>query len=347
MAGEEADTTTDTMGSEQTVYAQLIEGLSSHAVFTLDSDLRISSWSAPAESLYGYEQESIVGESFDILFAESDVFEQFVSERLEVMEEGAEEIEHWNERANGSVFWATITISLLSNGRHDGYIVISHDTTARKQYEQMLERQNDRLKEFIDVLSHDLRTPLNVIDGRLDLLRETGDVEHIESIEETTARMKRLVDDLLRVARQGKVVRDPERLDLESVIETSWEGTGAPEESAKLIYEDIPTVSGDADRLHELFENLFRNVVEHGNNDVTVRVGPLRDGFFVEDNGPGIPPERRDDVFDHGVTTSDTGTGYGLSIVRTIVNAHGWDIEATSAVSGGARFEITGVDLLN
>ncbi|MDY7083447.1 MAG: ATP-binding protein, partial [Halobacteria archaeon] len=114
----------------------------------------------------------------------------------------------------------------------------------------------------------------------------------------------------------------------------------------------------DRGRLLHVFENLFRNSVEHGGNDVTIRVGDLPDiheetdeedddqryGFFIEDDGPGIPEEERDDVLEHGYTTSSSGTGFGLSIVRSIVEAHGWEIDVSESEEGGARFEITGVE---
>ncbi len=80
---------------------------------------------------------------------------------------------------------------------------------------------------------------------------------------------------------------------------------------------------------------------------VIVRVGPLDHGFYVEDDGPGIPVDIKDDVFDHGFTTAEDGSGYGLSIVRTIAGAHGWDILVTDSDTGGARFEITGVEFLD
>lgn len=103
-------------------------------------------------------------------------------------------------------------------------------------------------------------------------------------------------------------------------------------------------MSGDADRLYELFENLFRNAFEHGSTDggVTVRVGPLDAGFYVEDDGQGIPDNRGQEIFDHGFTTDD-GNGYGLSIV----NAHGWDVGVAESDTGGARFEITGIEFVD
>jgi signal transduction histidine kinase len=111
--------------------------------------------------------------------------------------EGGEPVEEsgCHNRADGSVFWASFTVSRLSNGTFDGYAVISHDTTAKKQYERMLERQNDRLKEFTDILSHDLKSPLAVMSGRLSLYEQTGEQEHLETLRDTTLRMGNLVDD--------------------------------------------------------------------------------------------------------------------------------------------------------
>ena len=86
------------------------------------------------------------------------------------------------------------------------------------------------------------------------------------------------------------------------------------------------------------------DAVEHGGRNVTVTVGDLADGFHVSDDGPGIPDEERDRVFESGYTTAREGTGFGLSIVAEIVEAHGWEVRATDSADGGARFEVTGVE---
>jgi signal transduction histidine kinase len=83
---------------------------------------------------------------------------------------------------------------------------------------------------------------------------------------------------------------------------------------------------------------------KHSSDDLTVRVGLHRDGFYIEDDGPGIADADRDRIFEPGYTTQDGGTGYGLEIVRTVAEAHDWEITVTDAANGGARFEITGVD---
>ncbi|MEF8828436.1 MAG: PAS domain-containing sensor histidine kinase [Haloarcula sp.] len=334
-------------GDAETVSERLIEGLSSHAVFMLDADGAVTTWPDPAAALYGYDRDATVGHHIDMLFADPEEMETTVESLLAEATDGPVETQHWHRQADGSVFWATLSLSPLGDGDPDGFVAVSQDTTEKHQYDKMLERQNDRLKEFTDILAHDLQSPLSVISSRVHLARETGDEEHLDALEETSDRMARLVDDLLSVARQGNVVTDPETTNVEDVVDTAWEGAGGTTERATLHYDHVGSVSADADRLIELFENLFQNSIRHGDGAVIARVGPLDGGFYVEDDGPGIPHDIQDDVFDHGFTTAEEGSGYGLSIVRTIAGAHGWDICVTDSDTGGARFEITGVEFLD
>ena len=338
---EDADTV-DFDGADR----RLVEQTGSHVVFALDEHGRIGSWPASAGELYGYDAGAIVGRDVTELFAsEADgAGAGLPDDVLPDSRDDSVEIETWHRRADGSVFWGRLTVSPIADEGFRGYAAVSQDTTTQKEYERMLERQNDRLKEFTDILAHDLRNPLTVIEGNLTLYGETGDDEHIATIADTVDRMERLVEDLLRVARQGDIVTDPVSTDLGDVVETAWQVVTI-ESNATVRYDSVPPVKSDPDRLVELFENLFRNGVQHGGPDVTMRVGPVETGFYVEDDGDGftVDPEQ---VFDHGFSTASDGSGYGLSVVRTIVNAHGWDIVATDADSGGARFEVTGIEFL-
>jgi signal transduction histidine kinase len=97
-------------------------------------------------------------------------------------------------------------------------------------------------------------------------------------------------------------------------------------------------------RLRQLFENLFRNAVEHGGDQVSVTIGELEDGFYVADDGPGIPAEDRQSVFEYGESTAEDGTGLGLAIVRRVAEAHGWTVSVTDSDTGGARLEVSGID---
>ncbi len=211
--------------------------------------------------------------------------------------------------------------------------------------ERQLTRQNERLEEFANVVSHDLRNPLNVADGRLELAREECDSEHLDRVAQAHDRMEVLIDDLLTLAREGAVVTDPEPVDLDAVLEACWANVATSE--ATLRADLDRTVRADESRLKQLFENLVRNAVEHGGTGVTVTVGELPNGFYVEDTGPGIPADEREDVFDTGYSTSQDGTGFGLSIVEQVAKAHGWDVRATDGADGGARFEIFGVECVD
>ncbi|ESP88081.1 hybrid sensor histidine kinase/response regulator [Candidatus Halobonum tyrrellensis] len=208
-------------------------------------------------------------------------------------------------------------------------------------YELQRQQTNDRLDRFASIVSHDLRNPLNVAQGSIELAEETGDLDRLADARRALDRMTALIDDLLVLARSGVAVDDPSTFDLGATAERSW--ANVPTGDARLRVETDRTVRADGTRLEQLFENLFRNAVEHGGTGVTVTVGGLDDGFYVADDGAGIPADDREAVFEAGFSTASQGTGFGLSIVREVVDAHGWQVHTTDGPAGGARFEFTGV----
>lgn len=207
-----------------------------------------------------------------------------------------------------------------------------------------LATQNTRLEKFTSILSHDLRNPLAVARSGVTVARETGDDEPLQRVDRAHDRMETLIDDLLTLARSGETITDAEMepISLETICTQSW--ATVLNSSGELVCEDTTTLIAHESRLQQLLENLFRNSVDHADEDVTVRVGSLADGFYVEDDGPGIPERKREDVFDSGYSTKEKGTGLGLEIVNSIVATHDWSITITESESGGARFEITGVE---
>jgi PAS domain S-box-containing protein len=209
-----------------------------------------------------------------------------------------------------------------------------------------LERQNERLDEFAALVSHDLRTPMNVARGNLELAQERCDAPELDKVAEAIDRMETLTEDILTLAREGQMVRDREQVDVNDVVTQCWSAIGS--DGSSLEVADDFTIQGDPSRIQQVFEKVLRNALDHGRqngteNAVTVTVGETEDGFYVADDGPGIPEDERDTVFDRGYTTSDDGTGLGLAIVEEIVEAHGWDVDVTESEAGGARFEVTGV----
>jgi PAS domain S-box-containing protein len=212
-----------------------------------------------------------------------------------------------------------------------------------RERERELRRQNERLERFASVVSHDLRSPMSVAKGRLELARDECDSDHLEPLSESLRRMQAIVDDVLALAREGNTVDDPAAVPLADVATRAWQTVAS--ESATLEVDDAAdTVRADESRLHRLFSNLFVNAVEHAGPTVTVRVESTPDGFFVADDGPGIPEADRESVFEVGYSTAESGTGLGLNIVREIADAHGWSVDVTGGGECGACIEFTGVE---
>ena len=141
-----------------------------------------------------------------------------------------------------------------------------------------------------------------------------------------------LIDDLLTLSREGREVTDPQPVDLPTINNGCWKTVET--DGATLTVTADRSVRADRRRLEQAFENPFRNAVGHGGGDVTVTVGELDDGFYVADDGPGIPPGERDEAFEAGRSESANGTGFGLSIVKQVVTAHNWRLSVTDGATG-------------
>ncbi|MFW6449360.1 MAG: response regulator [Halobacteriota archaeon] len=222
------------------------------------------------------------------------------------------------------------------------YAIFLRDVSDRKAVEHDLEQRVDHLDAFASLVSHDLRNPLSVARGRLDLAMDECESPHLESVATAHERIDTLLDDLLEFARVGRAAIEPETVDLASVVRDCWAELRPGD--AHLRLETDRTVLADPARLRQVLENLLGNAVDHAGPDVTVTVGDLEDGFFVADDGPGIPNDMRDDVFQPGFSNADDGVGFGLAIVRRLAEAHGWAVALRESEAGGARFEITGIE---
>jgi signal transduction histidine kinase len=203
---------------------------------------------------------------------------------------------------------------------------------------ETLREQNDRLDEFASMLSHDLRNPLTVARGYVDITTETGNLDHLEEVQACHDRIETLVDQVLALARME---RDPDAVapvDVAGVatdaLETVDVGTG------QVVVDVDCTTPAERSDLRQLFENCYRNSVEHAGPNPTIRVTSLEDarGFAIEDDGPGIPERERDAVLDRGYSNADS-TGLGLAIVSEIAATYDWQLAVVDGTDGGARFE--------
>ncbi|MFA9517003.1 sensor histidine kinase [Halopenitus sp. H-Gu1] len=255
--------------------------------------------------------------------------------------EYAEGARQFNE---GYVVLTFITLGAAAGlllGWYDARRYVLTNELRAKQRE--LEQQNERLEKFASVVTHDLRNPLNVATGRLDLINEEGNTEHIAAIRRAHSRMETLIDDVLTLTQTGQSIGNTKQVRVQQTASQAWDQVDT--ESASLDVTIDMVIEADASRLQQLFGNLFRNTVEHGGDNVSVCVGRLNDdcGFYIEDDGHGIPEDEREQIFEYGYSTASDGTGLGLEIVHQIVQGHGWTITVTQAADGGARFEIRGV----
>ncbi|WP_396610961.1 GAF domain-containing protein [Haloferax sp. S1W] len=293
------------------------------------------------QEMFGYDADEVVGtDLLGQVVPSEDEMRDDADERLpELLVAAGEsyrgEVRRWTDDGIREFILNVVPLS-PGEERGSGYAIYT-DITERKERESELERQNERLEEFASIVSHDLRNPLSIARGNLQLAQETGKESRFDTAMEALDQMETLIDDLLSLARRGQLVDETTPVEVASAARAAWKRTETVD--AKLAVSEGVTIEADRARLVELLCNLFRNAVEHGHADVSVTVGGLDGGFYVEDDGPGIAPDRREEVFEPGETTGGDGIGYGLAIVSSIAEAHGWSVIVTSGRSGGARFE--------
>lgn len=210
-----------------------------------------------------------------------------------------------------------------------------------------LEQKTEQLEYLMKAAAHDLRNPLTIAKGYLE---QIDDGESVEAVKSALAHIETLIDNLLTV---DKIEQDPstsarESVNLESIVETAWERVRTDEATLQKDSLAEHRIYAVPELLEQLLVNLFRNAIEHVADSVTIRVGSLDfgDGFYVVDDGPGIPAGERNAVFEKEYSTKG-GSGFGLSIVTRVVDHHDWELHLTEGDLGGAKFEISMVEAVN
>lgn len=305
-----------------------------------------------SELLYINEQyESLFGQSVATLRADPTSFlepvhPEDVDKVRTTMERAAEGATQHVEYRLGEDRWVESHAEPITD--EEGQVVriagFTHEITDRKQQMLALQAKNERLERSASIISHDLRNPLSVAKGYLGMARDEADSDHLATVESALDRMGVLIDEILTLAREGQDVTDTDPVGLAAAARASW--TNIDQQEGTLVTETTATIQADELRLGQVFENLFRNALEHGGEDVTITVDTLENGFYIENDGEPIPEDKRDEVFETGFTTAQRGTGFGLAIIKRIVDAHGWEIRLGDDPET-VRFEITGVEFVD
>jgi regulation of enolase protein 1 (concanavalin A-like superfamily)/two-component sensor histidine kinase/DNA-binding response OmpR family regulator len=230
------------------------------------------------------------------------------------------------------------------DGETQGLVGLTYDVNHLKKRESELLRQIARLQQIPDYVNHDLKNQLSIAEGYLELTEVEKD-EALETVGKALDRMGELLDDFHSLATQDldtDTGGEERPLLLADLIEDLWEYVATDESILDIAIEPGTWLTADESQVRPLLKNLLGNAIDHAGPDVTVRVGTTENGFYIEDDGPGIPPDERDQVFEQGYTTSTEGTGLGLAIVNESARLHEWDISVTEGDLGGARFVVDG-----
>ena len=311
----------------------------------------------------------LVNQSLEKLFGlQSDVRGRTILEafRLADLDEVARNL-HTESRVSGRAIelagmeerWVEVNAASVvdRDGIQSGSILVFHDLTRVKQLE------NTR-QEFVANVSHELRTPLSLIKGYVETLLEGSPhdpettTRFLRTIEKHTDRLTYLIEDLLTISRleSGQVSMNLHQVTLGEEVARVTEDLQARAAERKIILRNTVapglTARADADRLQQVLFNLVENAIKYGRSEGSILIGgKARDDgrveVWVQDDGPGIPPEARERIFerffrvDRARARESGGTGLGLSIVKHIVQAHGGEVWVTSDPGEGATFYFT------
>lgn len=333
----------------------LVEAVQDYAIFMLDPEGHVASWNRGAQRTKGYAAEEIIGQHFRVFYPEEKQAEGHPEHELELaVRDGAYEEEGWRVRKDGSTFWAHVTITAVRDrdGQLVGFSKVTRDTTERRnlalereQSSAALEEANEQLaraaddqSRFLAVTAHELRTPVSVLSGTADLVRqhwqELSDDERddlLDGMSSSAERLRRLLNDLITASRiqASALALEPRTVHLDELVAARRTALMRAGHGADIRIDVGPRmrVVADPGRLGQMVDNLLTNGLDHGHGVVTVAArghGDMID-LEVRDAGPGVPEQMRPRLFERFATSSQGGTGLGLYLVRELARAQGGD----------------------
>jgi len=234
-----------------------------------------------------------------------------------------------------------IKISPLYNDINEiiGIVGMARDVTEENEYKRKLKKKNNKLDKFAKIISHDIRNPTSIAKGNLNLhINNHGSTDELDTTLKSIHRIENILEDVLYITKSNTDELNKQNITLKSIANECWKNLNVKNSELKINTDKI--ISQNKKLSSRLFENLFKNSIEHGGDNVRITIGGTKNGFYVEDNGTGIPKNKRGKIFNQNYSTSETGEGLGLSIVEHVCDAHGWTISITESKTGGARFEI-------
>ncbi|MBB3221529.1 CheR family methyltransferase [Pseudoduganella umbonata] len=356
------------------------ESTDDYAIISTDAEGRVTGWNKGAERTFGWTEEEALGSSLDMIFTPEDLAGGAPeNERRRATDEGRAEDERWHMRKDGTRFFCAGVTTPLHNARFRGFAKIARDQTSRAQQEQRREaalwsEQASRTQaetdsamkdEFLAVMSHELRHPLNLIYINVELLSRLPAVRQsppalraASIIRNSVASQAKIIEDLMDMSRvnTGKLALACREVDLADsatrLIEVMQADPVVEGLTLRVLLPDDPlVVSADPVRIEQVMLNLLSNAVKFTPAGGTVTLRLVREEgearLDVTDTGAGIAAEHLPDVFrmyrqgTAQAVRSKAGLGIGLALVRQLVELHGGRVEAASEGAGkGSRFTV-------
>jgi len=336
-------------------YEAFVEN-TSDAITILDTDGTIGYVSPAAESVFGYDPETLVGRDVRE-FVHPDDMDRIVDRPGSLPgEPDGTTVQEWRvERPDGSWAWIESTVvNSVDEPAIDGLLVVSRSIDERKAYEMRLEEQRDDLAVLNEILRHDVRNDLQMVFSYVDLLE--GEIEgedattYLRKIEESARNAVGLTETARDLAAAMEGTETPlEPIDLRSMLLGEVEDLRGTYDGATVTVDgSVPAVTVAADEmLDSVFRNLLQNAVQHNDTgEPTVEVRAERAGdtvtVAVADDGPGVPAEATESIFGKGEKGLESGgTGMGLYLVRTLVDRYGGEVTVADNEPRGAVFTVS------
>ena len=350
-----------------------------YAILTLDDDGLVTTWNTGAERIFGWSQAEAIGRHVSIIFTPEDCEAQAPQAEMSWAREcGRAEDERWHRRKDGSVFFCSGVMNRLDTAPFKGFAKIARDMTGRRQQtlaqDQLLQEEraqrasaqdaNERKDEFLAVMSHELKQPLNLVNINVELLMRTPDARNLESVQRAGAIIKRavasqakIIDDLLELSRvrTGKLKLNRQRVLVNEIVESLLAAASVDMLKKHITLEAQLEGEGlycdcDPVRAEQIIWNLLSNAIKFTPQGGSIRVElhTAHNGVClrVTDSGRGIAAEFLPQVFgmfsqERESARESGGLGIGLALVQELVLAHGGWVRAESDGLGrGACFTV-------
>jgi PAS domain S-box-containing protein len=328
----------------------LVSQVAEYAIVRLDVDGTVASWNVGAERVEGYPADAAIGRHFALFFPEEDV-RAGVPQRLldEAGETGRSGHQGWGVRSDGTRFWAEVSLAALHD-EHDapvGYALVTRDMTDTRR----LEVARD---SFFASLSHDLRTPLNSIQGFVEMLPIVDEArrgEFIDRVQSNVGRLTVLIENLLDHARvrAGAVALNPRELDPAAVAAACVRDLAPLVGAHEIVIEPADfTVLADAPALGRVLANLLVNAINYSPDGTSIEVRFENDDhvgrILVTDHGRGLASDDLESIFDEfergALAEDDGGTGLGLASVRQLVTLQRGKVSIDSELGVGTTVTV-------